>query len=266
MLLKSDILKIVYLQQNSIEPLKFEIRREAEKKIEQDEFRLLIISGIKGSGKSTLINRLRKAYFPKALYLNFAHPRFYSFDSNDLYKLDEIIEESGHKTLFLDDVQKLTDWNGYVKQKLDEGFQLIVSSSDTSIFNSDTDFGYPGQIRTLELYPLSYHEYCVYHSFDKGSESVSSYMESGGFPLIQNSGSDEFLSQFLDDLLVRVIAAKYGVRDLKSFKRLAVYLLSNVASFVTGNKLRANLGIKTTSTVMEYLTSLEAAYLVYDVP
>jgi predicted AAA+ superfamily ATPase len=71
------------------------------------------------------------------------------------------------------------------------------------------------------------------------------------------------LNQLFDDLLVRGIAVRAGIRDLRSFKSLAIHLLSNVGKLITGNQLKTFLGIKTTSTVIDYLTYLESAYLFF---
>lgn len=266
MLLKSDLLKIVDSQQNIIKQDKLEITRELNSLIANSTFRLLVISGIKNSGKSTLLFQLMREKFTNALYFNFAHPRFYNFDSNDLFKLDEIISESGCKTLFFDEVQKLSNWNQFVQEKLEDGFVVIVTASDSAILNNETASVFTGLNKRLELFPFSMNEFCTFYSLDKNAETVEKYIKSGGFPGYLESGSEEYLNQLFDDLLVRVIATKFGVRDLRSFKRLAIHLLSNVGQFITGNQIKSHLGIKTTSTVMEYLNYLEAGYLFYYLP
>lgn len=266
MLLKSDLLRIVDSQQKKENQNKLQILRESISKLSENKFRLLVITGIKNSGKTSFLFQLKQKYFKDTLYLNFAHPRFYSFDANDLFKLDEIIDESGSKTLFFDEVQKLANWNQFIQQKLEDGFKIVVTASDAAIFENESDTGFTGLNKQLELFPFSFNEFCLYNSFDKNEKSVEKYLKSGGFPVYLESGSEEYLNQLFDDLLIRVIATKFGVRDLLSFKRLALHLLSNVGMYITGNQIKSHLGIKTTSTVMEYLNYLEAGYLFYYLP
>lgn len=266
MLLKSELLRTVNLQQKIVKKDNSEINRELTTTYSELNFRLLIISGIKNSGKSRVLFQLMHKKTEDVLYINFAHPRFYNFDSNDLFKLDEIIEELGSKTLYFDDVQKLNNWSLYVKQKLDEGFQVVVTASDSAILNNEADDEFTGLNQIAEIFPFSFDEYCDFFSVEKTEESATKYLTDGGFPAYLTNPSEEYLNQLFDDLLVRVIVSKFGVRDIRSFKRLAIHLLSNVGNYITGNQIKLHLGIKTTSTVMEYLNYLEAGYLFYYVP
>lgn len=266
MLLKSDILNIVNFQQKAFENRNVGLIRELLDNMYIDNFRLLVISGIQNSGKSTLLYQLFKEKFTDALYINFEHPRFYNFDQNDLFKLDEIIEEKGNRTLFFDEVQKLKEWNSYVSQKLAEGFQIVITGADVSILNNEVEFEFSELNYTKELFPFSFDEFCAFYTIEKNEDSVVKYLKNGGFPGYLTSNSEEYLNQLFDDLLIRRIAVRSGIRDLRAFKRLAIHLLSNVGNLITGNQLKTLLGIKTTSTVIEYLTYLESAYLFFYVP
>ncbi|MCF6356204.1 MAG: ATP-binding protein [Draconibacterium sp.] len=266
MILRSDILNIINIQQNTFNNRKYGLIRKLQSHILVDNLRLVIIAGIQSSGKSTLLFQLYKEKFQNALYINFEHPRFYNLDKNDLFKLDEIIEEKGVRILFFDEIQKLTDWNSYVSQKLSEGFQIVITGSDSSILNNEVDHEFAGLNNIKELFPFSYDEFCAFNEIEKSEESTITYLRKGGFPAYLSSNSDEYLNQFFDDILVRGIAVRTGIRDLRSFKRLALHLLSNVGKLITGNQIKNILGIKTTSTVIDYLSFLESAYLFFYVP
>ena len=263
MLLKSDILNIVNIQQKNFKERKAELFRELNNSISLSNFRLLILTGIQSSGKSTLLFQMFKDNFSDALYINFEHPRFYNLDENDLFKLDEIIEEKGNRILFFDEISKLRKWNNYVSQKLSEGFQIVITGSNISIINIEIDNEFVGFNSIKELFPFSFNEFCAYHTIEKNEESVFKYLKSGGFPGYLTSKSEEYLNQLFDDLLVRGVAVRSGIRDVRAFKRLAIHLLSNVGKLVTGNQLKTQLGIKTTSTVIDYMAYLESAYLFF---
>lgn len=266
MFLKTDILDIVNRQQKVFISENKNYLRELCTIIIDDYFQLLVISGIRNSGKTSLLSQLQKEKFKDALYLNFEHPQFYNFDENDLYKLDEIIKESGNKVLFFDEIQQFSGWKNYVLQKLDEGYKVVVTASDTTLFNNQIDLAFTGLSKNIELFPLSFNEYCGFYGYEKDTESVLSYIKRGGFASNLRSNSEDYLNHLFDDFVVREIAMRFGVRDLRGFKRLSIHLLSNVGRFITGNQLRSLLGIKTTSTVMEYLSYLEAGYLFYYLP
>ena len=76
----------------------------------------------------------------------------------------------------------------------------------------------------------------------------------------------EILKRLFEDILMRDVVVRYGIKDVRSVKMLAIYLASNCGNLVTGSKLSAQLGLKTTATILEYLSFLEQCYLFFFVP
>jgi predicted AAA+ superfamily ATPase len=66
--------------------------------------------------------------------------------------------------------------------------------------------------------------------------------------------------------LYRDIAVRYNIRDVSSLRRLYVYLASNPAQKISPSKLTSVIGVKSPTTVLEYFSYLEAAYLIYLLP
>ena len=59
---------------------------------------------------------------------------------------------------------------------------------------------------------------------------------------------------------------RYGIRDEKSMKRLLLFLAGNVGNLISANKLKQSIEVKSTSTVQEYLSHLEQAYVIHLLP
>ncbi|MCH6233192.1 ATP-binding protein [Cognataquiflexum rubidum] len=226
----------------------------------------LIVSGIRRCGKSTFLLQMLSKRFPDAIYLNFEDPRLYGFDLSDFQKLDLLISEDKGKVLFFDEIQVIKGWEIFVRQKLDQGFQIIITGSNASLLSQELGTKLTGRHITKELFPFSFQEFCEFRNLPISIESVSQYVELGGFPEFLKSERQEILNQLLDDLLVRDIAQRYGVRDLKSLQQLTVYLITNVGKPVSGNQLKKVLEIGATSTVLEYFSYLEACWLFFFVP
>jgi predicted AAA+ superfamily ATPase len=226
----------------------------------------LIVSGIRRCGKSTLLFQLLKERYPDALYLNFEDPRLYEFGPNDFSRLDESIKASGSKVLFFDEIQIVPEWERYARQKLDEEYKLVITGSNASLLSRELGTRLTGRHISKELFPFSYHEFCSFKGLVNDKQSLLSYLELGGFPEYLKQGIPEILNQLFEDILIRDIAVRYGVRDVKTLQRLAFYLLSNVSKLITGNRLKILFEIGSTSTVMEYLSYLEYSYLLQFVP
>jgi hypothetical protein len=71
--------------------------------------RVIVISGIRRCGKSTLI---KQKYLNEnnAMYINFEDPRLVGFDLNDFNRLESIFLEQNKKWLLLDEVQAIDKW------------------------------------------------------------------------------------------------------------------------------------------------------------
>jgi uncharacterized protein len=152
-------------------------------------------------------------------------------------------------------------WELYVRQKLDEGFKVIVTGSNASLLSRELGSKLTGRHISQELFPFSFSEFLRFKSLTPSFESVGQYMQSGGFPEFLKSGDKLQLSTLFDDILIRDIVARYGIKDITSLQRLASYLVSNIGNRVTATRLKQPLSIGATSTVLTWFSHLELSYL-----
>lgn len=207
-----------------------------------------------------------KARYPDALYLNFEDPRLYEFEVKDFAKLDDIITETGSRVLLFDEIQILDQWERYARQKLDEGFTLVITGSNASLLSRELGTKLTGRHVTKELFPFSYSEFCEYTKLRTSPETVLNYLQTGGFPEYVKQHVPDMLNALFEDILIRDIAVRYGIRDVKTLQRLALYLISNVGKLVTASRLRTMFDVGSTNTITEYLSFLQDSYLIHLVP
>ncbi|MCL6103422.1 MAG: ATP-binding protein [Bacteroidetes bacterium] len=242
------------------------MKREQLQSLPDTRSHALIVSGIRRCGKSTLLFQLLRERYPQAVYLNFDDPRLYDFGIEDFVKLDELVKESGSTVLMFDEIQLIKGWERYVRQKLDENFQVFVTGSNASLLSRELGSSLTGRHINKELFPFSYNEYCRFHDLTPCAETTLSYLKEGGFPEYQKQKSDEILTSLLDDILIRDIAVRYNIRDVRTLQRLTLFLLSNIGNRVTGNKLKTTFGISSATTILEYFSHLEQSYLLAFIP
>lgn len=225
-----------------------------------------IVSGIRRCGKSTLLYQLLLERNLNALYINFDDPRLFDFELSDFQKLDKIIEATRQSVLMFDEIQLVKGWERYVRQKLDANYKIFVTGSNASLLSKELGSSLTGRHITTELFPFSFAEFCEFKSIEKNADSSKLYMKDGGFPEYVKYQRGVILTQLLDDILIRDIAVRYNIKDEKSLQRLASYLLSNIGNLTSANKLREPTTIKSTTTILEYLSHLENAYLFSLIP
>jgi len=245
-----------------------------------------VLQGIRRSGKSTLfkllINHLSLEIDPQEiLYVNLDDPFFipYSDDATKLHDVIQIAQKLTQKKityLFLDEVQAINGWERYVKSVYDnEAFKKIfITGSNSSLLNGDLATLLTGRYLTTKVYPLSLKEILkindittymqlVEHS-PKVLNIVDNMIKYGSFVEIYDNKEEfrrEILSSYYDTILLKDCVANNAIRDVKSFKELSYYLLSNVTSLYSYNSLAKAIDINDKS-AKEYVSYLEDSYLI----
>lgn len=143
---------------------------------------------------------------------------------------------------------------------------MFVTGYNATLLSREMGSSLTGRHITKELFPFSYTEYCRFHQLVPCSETSLSYIREGGFPEYQKQKRDEILTSLLDDIIIRDIAVRYNIRDLRMLQRLTLFLLSNIGNRVTGNKLKTTFGISSATTILEYFSHLEQSYLLAFIP
>lgn len=225
-----------------------------------------VITGIRRCGKSTLLRQILPNVSGNTLFLNFEDPRLSGFEIDDFRRLDNELKIRKIKNIFFDEIQMLNGWELYVRQKLDEGFKVAVTGSNATLLSKELGTKLTGRHIQHELFPFSYDEFLRFTKRKDSLNTTETYLREGGFPDYLKLREPAILHQLLDDILLRDIAVRYGIRDTVSLRRLAVYLISNIGKPVSATKLKELFNIKATSTILEYFSYLQDTYIVEFIP
>lgn len=267
MVLESVITRIVEQQQDRLALRDTGLKRELIPATQSLASHALIISGVRRCGKSTLLLQMMKEMDGDAVFcLNFDTPALYEFTLGDFPRLDSVIARKGARTLFFDELQLVEGWEMYIRQKLDEGFRIIITGSNASMLSKELGTRLTGRHITQELFPFSYGEFLAFRNLTPSVESLDAYMRMGGFPEYVKYGDADQLAALFEDVLIRDIVARYGIRDIKSLQRLALYLFSNTGNRVTATKLKQPMGIGATTTILAWFSHLELSWLLGFLP
>ena len=267
MIKQSDLIAVIDFQKERLKSSEDDLERDLLKSLPASLAQhALIISGIRRCGKSTMLGQMIKEGIDDAFFINFDTPKLYNFEISDFEILDLIISEKGYKRLFFDELQIIDGWEVYVRQKLDEGYKVFVTGSNASLLSRELGTRLTGRHITKELFPFSFQEFFNYRHLKPDRDALLEYLDKGGFPEFIKNNNVDILTTLFEDILYRDIAVRYNIRDVKSLKRLLLYLVANVGNLVTATKLTQLLGIKSSATILDYFSFFEQTYLLNLMP
>jgi predicted AAA+ superfamily ATPase len=259
------------------------VEREALKKV-SNFLKLphaLVISGLRRSGKSTLLKQIRKNFYgnKQVYYFNFEDERLIGFGAEDFNFLYETFIELFGKSqvFFFDEIQNVEGWELFVRRMYERGFKFIITGSNSSLLSRELGTRLTGRYVGLELYPFSFLEFLKFKGVlfpeeplteERGliKNAFNEYLEKGGIPEYLRFENAELLKTLYENILYKDILVRYGLGDEKALRELALYIFSNYASEINYSKLQKLLGLGSANTVKNYLGYLENSYMVFTIP
>lgn len=242
------------------------ISRELLKAVPVIDSYATIITGLRRSGKSTLLLQLLKSYDNNGLYLNFEDIRLSGFEPSDFSRLNAEIERRGARTLYFDEIQGADSWEIFINQKLNEQFSVFVTGSNASLLSRELGTHLTGRHLSVELFPFSFREFLALTGQAANHEQLAAYLQNGGLPEFLKNPNALILQTLVDDIIYRDIAVRYNIRDTRVLRELIVFLISNIGKPVSARSLSNTFGIKSNSTITEYFAHFQEAYLVEFIP
>jgi uncharacterized protein len=172
MLLETQIEEVVHKQSEKIVKQDAGLVREKLSSIKIKENFALIVTGIRRCGKSTLLLQVLKKSIKNVFFLNFEDIRLSGFEIEDYTRLSSVINKRKVSTLFFDEIQMLPQWELYVRQKLDEGYKVVVTGSNATLLSRELGTKLTGRHLSTELFPFSYNEFINFKKLKSKTQAV----------------------------------------------------------------------------------------------
>ncbi len=233
---------------------------------------IVVVSGIRRSGKSTLLCQFSKRH-KNFYYINFDDERLIDFDVNDFNNLMIVFKKMYQSnTIFIDEAQNVQGFERFVRRLYEENFKIYLTGSNAKLLSSELATHLTGRYVKIELLPFSFQEFLDFKKIDftkndtdtKGMilKNFEKYLLNGGLPEFLKYKDDEFLKRMYEDILYKDLLVRYAIREVKAFKELISYVFTNFASEISYNGLKNILAFKSPVSVKDYLDFVEGSYLI----
>jgi predicted AAA+ superfamily ATPase len=235
---------------------------------------IIVISGVRRTGKSTLLRQFA-SHYTDFRYLNFDDERLISFEVDDFADLMLLWQKQGNfNTVFLDEVQNVPQWERFVRRIFNEGYKIFVTGSNSKLLSGELGTHLTGRHKIVELFPFSFSELLTLKQIDYNNIKTTTqkaallaafdeYLFEGGFPYYCKTKEKDFLTLLYDNILFKDVLFRFAIREKRTFRELANYALTNIGKEFSYKNISQILNIKSISTVKNYLDNMEEAYLIF---
>ncbi|MEI7983652.1 MAG: ATP-binding protein, partial [Bacteroidota bacterium] len=278
---KEDIKKVIIAQNEVVRKLSFISRDYSITPDETytDPF-IQIVSGVRRSGKSTLIQHIRENNSERDYSINFDDNRLTGFTSDDFEKLNDAFHElyEPQKTFYFDEIQNIEGWERFIRRLYNEGYKVYITGSNATMLSRELGTRLTGRTIQTELFPFSFREYLRFkgievlkndlYSPEKSNQlkkAFRNYIVNGGFPEFLQTGHPGYLKNLYESILYKDVVARYNIRNVKTIVEMIHYLISNVSEEASYNGLRKIFGLSNAITVKEYIAYFEESYLIFSI-
>lgn len=279
---QQDLRKIVVKQKEEIEKLDETVKRQILKEILNwfKDTRVIILTGIRRCGKSTILRQLMKN-IENYCYVNFEDERFLDFKAQDFEMLNEIlIEVYGNSEIyFFDEIQNIEKFETFVRRLQDDGKKVIITGSNASLLSKEFGTRLTGRYKPFEIFPFSFLEYLRFKNIEiekdwsyktqkrvEIKKAFNEYLFYGGFPEYLKTLDKEYIKNIFDNILYRDVIARYSIKKQRVIKELINILATNISSTFTYNSIKNNLHLSNSITVKEYISYLSNSYFFFELP
>jgi len=264
---KETLRRVVRLQREELLLFEAGIEREDINKIELNIPFAIVLSGIRRCGKSTLLRQLMKKV-KGFYYFNFEDSRATDFELKDFEKLDQIFHEDYKEQdyYFFDEIQNIPKWEIFVRRLVDLKKQVVITGSNASLLSKELGTKLTGRHLTHEIFPFSFKEFLKISKKEASISSFEEYLNDGGFADYLKLKTPNILQELLKDILARDIDLRYKIRNQKTLKELAVYLLTNIGKRFTYNSLKKNFKLGSINSVISFISYFEDTYMLFTIP
>ncbi len=227
----------------------------------------IVITGIRRSGKSTLLYQILKSS-KKGYYLNLEDSRLDGFELSDFNKVELLMKEIYGKggIYFFDEIQSVEKWEKFIRYLVDKKEKVVVTGSNASLLSRELGAKLTGRYLQTEIFPFSFREFLKMKNKKYSLKSFESYLYTGGFPEYLKQNNPMILQELLLNIIMRDVAVKFGIKNTHYLIKIATYLISNVGKEFSYNSIKNMLGIKSVQSVIDYISYFEDAYLIFTVP
>ena len=208
--------------------------------------------------------------------INFGYVNFDDEKLAEVQNYDDIIDSvkktyNNPEYVFFDEIQNLPKWELFVNRLQRNGYNLILSGSNSKLLSSELSTHLTGRYSETKMLPFSFKEFLKLgkpeYSASELRETFEDYLVLGGYPEVRLKKiiQTEYLMDLFDSIIYKDIIKRHKIRITKSIDNLSLYLLSNFAGEFSYRNLMKIIDSGSVNTVKKYINYLEESFVFFQI-
>jgi len=246
----------------------------------KDKNLIKVITGIRRSGKSILLKQFYDylkasgVAEDRIVMINFESLHYEKIkDYQALYQhISKLITPNKTTYILLDEIQEVINWEKALASfQVDFQCDIYITGSNAYMLSSELATYISGRYVEMHILPLSFREYLSGVKTDK-ELAFKHYLEYGGLPgLLEFYNREDLFRHYMEGvyntIVIKDIIGRSSIKETDLLESILLYMIDNIGNLISANNIANYLtssGRKTyVSTVIEYLESLEKAFVLY---
>lgn len=240
-----------------------------------------VITGVRRSGKSKLLESFKQYIFENISNANVIHINFNleKFENlRDYHALNAFINdayiENVNNFVLIDEVQLCPDFELAINNlHAQEKYDIYLTGSNAFLLSSDLATLFTGRTFEIKVFPFSFKEYLQYFNREDIYTAFDNYFKEGGMAgsyLYRDiEAKYDYIKEVFDTLIVRDIRQKYKIKNLVLMDKLVDFLMDNISNLTSGrsiaNTLNSNKDKTNHRTINNYIEYLCNAFAFYKI-
>ena len=256
----------------------------------KDQDLIKVVSGLRRSGKSTLLEIYREQLVEKGIsnqqiqFYNFELPENYLDKSwSDIYfEIKEKLTKDQPNYIFLDEIQNIPQFEKLVDGLfVSENTDVYITGSNAFLLSSELATLLSGRYIEISILPFSFKEYLTARKIDTDNKYLNfevlffDYVNETSLPKgveLREGGFDkiiEYLDAIYTTIIEKDITQRHQINDKRAFANMAKFVANNIGSPLSPSNISSVLKLDGQTihhaTVEKYLEYLVASFVFYKV-
>lgn len=239
-----------------------------------------IITGIRRSGKSVLLNQFREYLInSNILPENIIYINFELLENEELLDYKKLYDYILNKTIqgkmyiMIDEIQEVVKFEKVIDSLFAKGnYDIYITGSNSHLLSSELSTLLAGRYIEISILPFSFSEFYEAIGGNK-KEAFNEYFKYGGLPYVSQIKDEDsklsYIEGIYNTIVVRDLIERKKINDVGLLKDILKYILDIIGNPISSKKIADYLssnGRKTShTTIGNYLDALEEAFIIYKV-